>query len=1298
MPTGDLLRTLTEHTYDVSSICVSSDGQYVVSGNTDQSIQVWELSTGRLDRTFTAGGCVTSVWISCGGRYVVYGSFNHGINILELPSDRTASPRQVTSEQHGRYSTPMVSGGSDGRYVVGVSDGHPIKIWETSNGVLMHTLTNRSGRVISANLSSDNRYLVSGSHDGLISVWEISTGVLIHTLGGLLNGVSEIWASPDNHIILKLTVEQELQVWQSSVIKHTIPKVLPGNSFWLGRDGNVYEFVDNMKFARLVYSPTINAEMVNSSLASGQLLGVRFSVYVAAALLNLPTLLDEFVRAYGNVGIDEPQPDTGMSALTYALFLGHSNVVEKLLCHGSNHSQQFRSVDGSLVDATSWGYCHHAAMEMEWMPASTRQYMQGCARGLPFMANELNDVRNSRLSDAVLIQIREKLRQQISKEPKKLENFERYREIVNNAKAIIETCPYGPDASWTLDNTANLNKRVSDVESLRKELDKRQNAKRVKRARERVDELNRLLGDLSSYHESKSNDDAMAIDFGSTSSNIQSSESITAQTEKALQALDQWQRRKKELYEPVVKHTERAAVVVQSRLKSVGDCYERDITVLDPSVVDVHSALEALQGALSNEKLSNANNGKLLRDSFPSNDLIFALQAWEEVESERYKQLKLLRQYSQSVSELRKKLKNATKIYAKLKSDPQELKKELAFKRLDMDLLLKKQALKSADQARAQEQKIHALGEEVKQLAEKLKKRQSNLVALSEAGCSDALNAAAELEGITWSQRTIDTYEIERSDVISNNNGRHILHKAFDCLERKQVVLKEYAVSMLPQLNNELELLKRVRHKNVVSVCESFADRFKAYMVLPFFKEGCLEEWVLRLRNPKRGMIISIALWRTIWMQVLYGLQALHSNRIVHGNINPRSIFVLESSHMVVGDFDFSQDTSPRTATITRDGRMPVFLASELQTSSEPATTKADMFAFGTTVRAVMTTNELTSARSLLDLVLKCESPDPAHRPSADDALDSPFFALSEQVQEVEQVEKRLETSQAEHQQKLEEAKRQANKTVEELQQEQAYVLSLQRKLKDQQELLRKKLKNIPVYWSTCDDISQRVDISNISMNEVQSLFDQCTISATLGSGLNQQVTGQYRRLQVEKIWRVESTMLWGRYQLAKQELQMESTKGTGTGLERVQTDRHKWVSAASLDQLLNEKYLFHGTKHDSVDHICNKGFDERIARLEGMFGAGIYFAEHCSKSDQYVTPDPQGLFYMFVCRVLLGTQVEHTQNSRRQARRPNEVPDQPGRLFDSLVYDANRRHYGEFIVYDRTHVYPEYLVAYRRQ
>jgi hypothetical protein len=55
------------------------------------------------------------------------------------------------------------------------------------------------------------------------------------------------------------------------------------------------------------------------------------------------------------------------------------------------------------------------------------------------------------------------------------------------------------------------------------------------------------------------------------------------------------------------------------------------------------------------------------------------------------------------------------------------------------------------------------------------------------------------------------------------------------------------------------------------------------------------------------------------------------------------------------------------------------------------------------------------------------------------------------------------------------------------------------------------------------------------------------------------------------------------------------------------------------LDRNANEFYLFHGTKPDVIDIVKKDGFDERVGRVNGMFGAGVYFAENASKSNQYI-------------------------------------------------------------------------------
>src|SRR5262249_41138224 len=73
--TPALLRPLTGHTGEVTSVAFSADGRHIVSGSRDQTVKVWDARTGQERLTLkghTVG--VTSVAFSPDGKRIVSGS------------------------------------------------------------------------------------------------------------------------------------------------------------------------------------------------------------------------------------------------------------------------------------------------------------------------------------------------------------------------------------------------------------------------------------------------------------------------------------------------------------------------------------------------------------------------------------------------------------------------------------------------------------------------------------------------------------------------------------------------------------------------------------------------------------------------------------------------------------------------------------------------------------------------------------------------------------------------------------------------------------------------------------------------------------------------------------------------------------------------------------------------------------------------------------------------------------------------------------------------------------------------
>jgi hypothetical protein len=134
------------------------------------------------------------------------------------------------------------------------------------------------------------------------------------------------------------------------------------------------------------------------------------------------------------------------------------------------------------------------------------------------------------------------------------------------------------------------------------------------------------------------------------------------------------------------------------------------------------------------------------------------------------------------------------------------------------------------------------------------------------------------------------------------------------------------------------------------------------------------------------------------------------------------------------------------------------------------------------------------------------------------------------------------------------------------------------------------------------------------------------------------------------------------------------------------------------LSPALNEVHLYHGSSAEVVDIIVHHGFDERVAQMSGLYGAGVYFANQSCKASQYVTADQKGVKTLIIARVSIGDP-HYAASGLQNQRRPPErgSPFSKGTLFDSVVANGGTgsQVHREIIVYDHRQAYPEYVVRW---
>jgi FOG: WD40 repeat len=191
----------------VKSLAISPDGQILVSGSDDNTIKIWQLSTGQELRTLEGDGWIKSLAISPDGQILVSSShtvvrssyFNFESYTVVMGSDyniiNTIKIRQLSTGQElrtmkGDRLINSLTISPDGQTVVSVSDDKTIKIWQLSTGQELRTMKG-DGSINSLAISPDGQILAS-SHtvmgsmgclfDTTIKIWQLSTGVELRTL------------------------------------------------------------------------------------------------------------------------------------------------------------------------------------------------------------------------------------------------------------------------------------------------------------------------------------------------------------------------------------------------------------------------------------------------------------------------------------------------------------------------------------------------------------------------------------------------------------------------------------------------------------------------------------------------------------------------------------------------------------------------------------------------------------------------------------------------------------------------------------------------------------------------------------------------------------------------------------------------------------------------------------------------------------------------------------------------------------------------------------------------------------